>query len=132
MNGKSNENTNFHIDVIGWLHIISGLFTVAIGLLVLFLLSGIGFVAADPEAIPILNVVGSFVFAFLLLLALPGIVAGYGLLKRYSWGRVLAVIVSVFNLLNVPIGTLIGIYSLVVLLSHDTDVVFSDVNIKPA
>ena len=125
-------NTHFHIDIAGWLNIVSGLFTVAIGFLVLFLLAGIGIAAQEPEATPILSVVGGFVFIFLLLLGLPGIIAGYGLLKRQNWGRVLAVIISVFGLLNVPIGTIIGVYTLIVLLTGDADKAFDAVAAKPS
>ncbi len=49
------------------------------------------------------------------LLALPGLLAGIGLLRRRNWGRIVAIIVSFLNLLNVPIGTAIGAYSLWVL-----------------
>jgi len=38
----------------------------------------------------------------------------------------------VFNLLNVPIGTIIGIYSLIVLLAQEANDVFTDVHIKTA
>ena len=124
-------NTYFHIDIAGWLNIVSGLFAVAIGFLVLFLLTGIGIAVQEPEATPILSVVGGFVFVFLLLLGLPGIIAGYGLLKRQNWGRVLAVIISVFGLMNVPIGTVIGVYTLVVLLTGDADKAFGSVERKP-
>jgi hypothetical protein len=53
---------------------------------------------------------------FLAALSVPGIVAGIGLLKRKSWGCFLAMVVSVLGMLNVPLGTLIGIYTLWVLM----------------
>jgi hypothetical protein len=37
---------------------------------------------------------------------------------RKSWGRVLAIVVGVLNLINFPIGTLIGIYTLWVLFQN--------------
>ena len=49
---------------------------------------------------------------------MPGLLAGYGLLKRASWGRVLAIVVGVLGLFNFPVGTVIGIYSLWVLLQN--------------
>jgi len=48
-------------------------------------------------------------------LGLPGLLAGYGLLTRKPWARVLAIVVGILSLLNFPIGTAIGIYTLWVL-----------------
>jgi hypothetical protein len=50
------------------------------------------------------------------ILSLPGIVAGYGLLRRLNWGRVLAIVIGILNLVNFPVGTVIGIYALWVLM----------------
>ena len=58
------------------------------------------------------------VAVFLIVLSLPGIIAGIGLLQRRSWGRILAIIVAIFNLLNVPIGTVAGIYALWILMDE--------------
>ena len=44
--------------------------------------------------------------------------AGVGLLHYRSWGRVLAIVMSVFLLFKFPIGTAIGIYAFWVLLSE--------------
>jgi len=48
-------------------------------------------------------------------LALPGLVAGYGLLTHKPWARVLAIVIGILSLLNFPIGTAIGLYALWVL-----------------
>lgn len=45
--------------------------------------------------------------------------AGYGLLKRKSWARKIAVISSAIALLNFPLGMAIGFYSLWFLLSDE-------------
>jgi zinc-ribbon domain len=43
------------------------------------------------------------------------LIAGYGLLQRRPWGRVLAIVVAVLTLFKVPFGTALGIYTLWVL-----------------
>jgi hypothetical protein len=43
------------------------------------------------------------------------LVAGYGLLNRRPWGRIVAIIAAVLALLKFPIGTALGIYTLWVL-----------------
>ena len=49
-------------------------------------------------------------------LSLPGLAAGYGLLKHQPWARILAIVVGILSLLNFPLGTAIGIYTLWVLM----------------
>jgi hypothetical protein len=43
------------------------------------------------------------------------LVAGYGLLNRRPWGRIVAIIAAILALLKFPIGTALGIYTLWVL-----------------
>ena len=57
----------------------------------------------------------------LLLKAVITVIAGWGLLQRESWGRVLALIVAFVSLLTVPIGTALGIYTLWVLLPAESE-----------
>lgn len=54
-----------------------------------------------------------------LLVAAGGICVGWGLMQREPWARVAAIVVGILALLHPPIGTLLGIYTLWVLLSHD-------------
>lgn len=53
--------------------------------------------------------------------AILGLAAGWGLLQRESWGRILTLILGVLNLLDLPIGTAIGIYTLWVLLPSGSE-----------
>jgi len=50
-----------------------------------------------------------------------GFLAGWGLLQRQQWGRVLALVVGFISLFNIPIGTALGIYTLWVLLPSQSD-----------
>jgi len=52
----------------------------------------------------------------LLVGAVIGLVAGWGLLERQPWARMLAIVVGCFSLLDMPFGTALGIYTLWVLL----------------
>ena len=56
-----------------------------------------------------------------LLKAGAGFFAGWGLLRRESWARILALIVGFLALLNIPLGTALGIYTLWVLLPAQSD-----------
>lgn len=119
MNQLDQRQLNTHVNVLGWVNIASGIFFLLIGAFVFFLLTTIGAVSGEREALAILSLVGTFVAGLMVVLALPSMVAGYGLLKRKNWARVLAIILGVFNLMNFPIGTLIGIYTFWVLLQNE-------------
>jgi hypothetical protein len=105
-----------HINILGWLYMLSSALFLVIGLVALLFMAGIGLATQYPIAFQILGVVGLSGALFFALLSLPGLAAGYGLLKRYPWARVLALIVAFFNLANFPIGSAIGVYTFVVLL----------------
>lgn len=57
----------------------------------------------------------------LLIKSVVGVAAGWGLLQREPWARILCLIVSFVSLFHVPIGTALGIYSLWVLLPTHSD-----------
>lgn len=114
-----------HVKVLGWLHIGVNLFLVAMGAIALLLLAGIGFATGDAVASRVLAIVGTVGAAFFFVLAVPGFVAGYGLLTHRSWGRILALVVGILNLLNFPIGTAIGVYTFWVLLQQGAEEYFA-------
>ncbi len=66
---------------------------------------------------PLLSVIGIFVLAKAAL----GFIAGWGLLHREPWGRVLALVLGFISLFNIPFGTAIGIYTLWVLLPAQSE-----------
>jgi hypothetical protein len=74
--------------------------------------------------LPILGGIGLLVFVLMLALSIPGIVAGWGLLKFRSWARILTVVLSALHLFHVPFGTALGIYGLWVLLSNEGQKLF--------
>jgi predicted nucleic acid-binding Zn ribbon protein len=51
-----------------------------------------------------------------LLKSLAGFAAGFGLLERQPWARMLAMVLGCISLIKIPIGTALGIYTLWVLL----------------
>ena len=112
----SEKQLGQHVRLLGWVHIISGALFLLIGVFVFVLLTGIGAVSGDGEAMGVLILVGSVTAFIMVVLALPGLAAGIGLLKGKSWGRMLAMIVGLFHLFNFPLGTALGAYTLWVLL----------------
>ena len=122
-----------HVRVLGILHIVFGAICALIGIGFLLLFGGIasivGVSAPSEEAlvaIPILGIIGTVLCVLLLVISLPGIIAGYGLLKYRQWARILALVLSAIELLNVPLGTVLGVYGLWVLLNAETERLFQN------
>jgi hypothetical protein len=104
-----------HTLILGWLYLVGHAIFLAVGGFVFVLLTGIGAATGETEALTILSVVGISVGTLLGLLAVPGLLAGYGLLKHKPWARILAMVVGILSLVNFPVGTAIGAYTLWVL-----------------
>jgi hypothetical protein len=61
----------------------------------------------------------------LLVLAIPTIALGVGLIKYRPWARVGGAVIAIIELLNFPLGTLLGVYALWVLLAPEADPLFN-------
>ncbi len=57
-----------------------------------------------------------------LVLAAGGICVGLGLMRYEPWARIAAIVLGILSLFHPPLGTLLGIYTLWVLLSNDAAV----------
>ena len=75
-------------------------------------------------AIPIIGLVGTAIFVISMLLSLPGIIAGVGLLSYKPWARILTIVLSFFHILNIPFGTALGVYGMWVLFSPEVTAMF--------
>jgi len=122
---------DFHVNVLGWIMIAHAAISSLIGLIVMFggQLAG-QFILnnprilenADPdippEAFSLIAPVAFLVGVILLIVSMPSIAAGVGLLHHRSWGRGLTLVLSVFGIIQFPLGTVTAIYSFWVLLSQ--------------
>ena len=67
---------------------------------------------------PLLSVVAILLFAKAAL----GLLAGWGLLRREKWARILALVLAFVSLFtNIPLGTALGVYTLWVLLPSESE-----------
>jgi hypothetical protein len=121
-----------HVRILGILHIIFGALGVLAAISVLLIFGGISAVVGLTDhssdsltAIPILGLIGGFVFLLVLVLSLPGLIIGIGLMQFRPWARIAGIILSALDLVSVPpFGTALGIYGLWVLLSNETERMF--------
>ena len=120
-----------HVKVVGALNVVLGAFGLLIAAAMMLIFGGATWLVdatAGPDAataVPILGLTGAALSTFLLMLSLPALVTGIGLLQRRSWARIAGIVMSLLNLFNFPFGTLLGVYGLWVLFAKDTEQVFA-------
>ncbi|HSP15571.1 MAG TPA: hypothetical protein VLV78_12535 [Thermoanaerobaculia bacterium] len=107
-----------HFKIVAVLQIVYGAFFLVVGLFLFLVVAGAGALSGDRGAMLITGTVGLIVGGAFILFSIPSIVGGIGVLKRREWGRILTIILSFFHLLNFPIGTIVGAYSLWALFSE--------------
>jgi hypothetical protein len=107
------------VRIVAWLRIVySGL---ALVMAAAFFLPVGGFLAWLLG--PLGALLGSFlgvVLAVLGLCALPGLLAGWGMLSFRPWARVLNIVLCFFDLFHFPMGTALAVYSAWVLFHPET------------
>jgi hypothetical protein len=113
-----------HVRIVGILHIGLGALGLLAAVIFFTLFVGIGALAASGQDFGVLLFMGILVGAFLGLLSIPGVVGGVGLLKYKSWARYLVLVLAVFQLFNVPIGTAVGVYSIWILAQQEATALF--------
>lgn len=124
-----------HVKVFAILNVAWGGLGVLTGLGMLFFFGVLGSVAGvaglsdrEPDALAAMSLmalVGAFLFVLLIVLSLPSLLAGIGLLQLRTWGRVLGIVVSIIDLMHFPFGTALGVYGLWVLLQPESEVLFN-------
>lgn len=101
-----------HVRILGWLQIALGIVDLLVGLTAFGVLSGIGLLSGDFFTGGVLSLIGGTIGVIMLIMALPNIICGVGLLRDWgSWVMILAVILAVLNLLKFPYGTAIALYT---------------------
>jgi hypothetical protein len=58
------------------------------------------------------------IWVALVLRAALALVAGWGLMEHTQWGRMVAIVAAILNLIKFPFGTALGIATLVILLGY--------------
>jgi hypothetical protein len=115
-----------HVKAVGIIHIAFSVLGVIMGVVVFTILNLVARMPdVDEEAIRILQTIGFVLPWFFIVLSLPGIVGGIGLLKQQGWARILILIKSFLDLVSFPIGTAVGIYSIWVLFDKRTEKIFA-------
>ena len=108
-----------HIQIVAALHIAMGALSLLAAIAVFAFLGmagGIVVSQGEHEAAGIIGIVAVVLGGFLAVLALPGIIGGWALFAGRSWGPPFVMVLGVIQLINIPFGTALGIYTLWALL----------------
>jgi hypothetical protein len=108
-----------HVELLGWINVIGGLIGSFVGIAIFVTLMIVAPISGDANAMVVLPAVAFIVGGFLLVLSVPSLVAGVGLLKFAPWSRTLAIVMAVVSMFIFPIGTLIAIYAFWVLTNQE-------------
>lgn len=129
-----------HITLVGVLNIVYRALAILVAMILFALALGFGgffeFLvqtgSVRPHEIPleVLNIIPlilSIVAIVIIIVSLVGIIGAVGVLKKKEWARILLLVISFFNLVRVPLGTILGVYSIWVLLNNETIRLFNPV-----
>jgi hypothetical protein len=113
-----------HVQVVAVLMLLIGALF-AIGALVSFGLFGglaalVGASGDDGAAFGAwaIGIAGTALGSLMVVLAVPVVACGVGLLKMRAWARVLGILIAALALINFPWGTAFGVYALWVFFSE--------------
>ncbi len=115
-----------HKVLLGALYVVFGAFTVVGTMFIMIMISLHGGLTHEPSSFSdYAKIVGFIGSGFLLLVSIPGIVGGIGLLNQKSWARNVVLVVGFFYLFFIPIGTFLSMYTLLVLMRDQVALLFT-------
>jgi len=115
------SNMKKHVTLVAALQIGFSTMGILSAMVVFFVFSFAGSFVSDVDvANEVMRFLGSFLPAIIFLVSLLGLVGGIGLLRFQPWSRILVLIMAAIGCFAFPVGTVIGIYSLWVLMQDET------------
>lgn len=108
-----------HVTVLGILYIAFSALGLLLAIIIFTAVVGGGIISGDSEAMAITGIVGPAIALFFVLLSAPGLIGGIYLLKHRPWARILVLVLGFINLIEIPIGTALGIYTIWVLFKNE-------------
>ena len=110
-----------HVIVVGAIHIGFGFIGLILAVAAFIALNfAKGMVGGEEVPTMVLGFLSLSIPLLIGFMSTLGLVGGIGLLSLQSWARYLIIVVAALGCLNIPIGTLKGVYSLWVLLQDET------------
>lgn len=73
----------------------------------------------EPEAYMVFDFISYLLWAVAILFLIPRLIIGIGLLGEKKWANIPGLVFGIISILNVPLGTLLGVYCLLVFTAKD-------------
>lgn len=117
-----------HNKALGICHLAYGALS-TLFILAMLLMFGVLFMSNADGKPPtgILLIFALFMLIYSLIFTLPSFIAGYAMLKHKPWARKAGIVAAVLEVISVPLGTAVGVYSFWFLFS-DAGKAFYDKN----
>lgn len=115
-----------HVRILATLSIVFGVFSGLAALFTLIHFDGFAPLWYWGEASGGVGLIATGTVLFHLAIAVPMILGGIFLRKFLEWARYAMVFLCALNVLNVPLGSILGCYGLWVLLMPETEPLFLD------
>ncbi len=107
-----------HLRTLGTIHLVLSVLTLAVSAIVFVAIAPWGLLSGEPGVALLVGGIGTVIAGFIAALAIPGLALGFGLRRERAWARPLGFVLAVLMLFNVPFGTILGAYTLYVLLQE--------------
>jgi hypothetical protein len=105
-------STHDHVQILGWIHLVTGGLGLMLGMATALLLAGIGATATDRDEALLFSGAALLAVVAVTVVCGTGFATGWGLLRRRPWARIAAIVLAVLHLAGFPFGTLMGAYAL--------------------
>lgn len=116
-----------HVTVVAAIQVGFGILGLIAALFLFFILNFARTQVGDDEvANTVLRLISISLPLLIGFLSTLGLIGGIGLFAYKQWARYLVIVVAALGCLNIPIGTLKGVYFLWVLLQNDTIKLFEN------
>ncbi len=135
---ERNANVEKHIKLVGILNIVYRSLILLGGLVLIVLaavfnrlidflirIGSIHLYEIPHEILSIVPIILLLIALCMIVVSIVGIIGAIGVLKKKEWGRIVLLVVSFFNLLRIPLGTVLGVYSIWVLLNDEIIRIFN-------
>lgn len=110
-----------HVTVVGAIHIGFGIIGLMAAVAIFFAINfAKGFVVGEEVPAKVLGFLAIILPMVIGFMSTLGLIGGIGLLSFQPWARYIVIVVAAIGCLNIPIGTLKGVYSIWVLLQDET------------
>jgi len=115
-----------HVTAIAILQVVFGAFDLIGALVVSLVFKFVQQFVQDPTALNVLNFISVPVTVMLLIFGGLTVAGAIGLFSYKNWARIITLIMGGLGLLNIPIGTLKGVYIIWALVQPETVKLFEE------